>query len=242
MRFIMDVHCHTIASGHAFSTVMELANYAKSINYQLLAITDHGPAMPGAPKPLYFKNLKAIPEEINGVRILRGVEVNILDYDGGLDLSEDILKEMDFVIASFHRPCIAPSSILENTKVLRKLMEKPYISMIGHPGNPLFEVDIKSLINGAKETGTLIEINNSSLKPNSFRLGSYDRCYRILEESLKEKIMVAFGSDAHIAMEIGNFTFAEGMLKELKAYDDLIVNTSVEKLFEVLRRKGNFKG
>ncbi|SCY72109.1 phosphatase [Alkaliphilus peptidifermentans] len=237
MNFVLDVHCHSIASGHAFSTVMEMASFAASVDFQLLALTDHGPAMPGAADSLYFRNLKAIPKKIAGVEILKGVEVNILDYDGKLDLPECVLMEMDFVIASFHRPCIKPSTIEENTRVLRKLMEKPYIHMIGHPGNPSFPIDIKSLVSGAKETSTLIEINNSSLKPDSFRVGSSKNCYEILEECFSQQTPVALGSDAHIALEIGNFTMAMKMITDLNVDSNLIANTSVSLLKKVLERK-----
>ncbi|AOY75782.1 phosphatase [Clostridium formicaceticum] len=230
MNFVLDTHCHTLASGHAYSTIQEMAAHAATIGFELIAITDHGPKMPGSTHSLYFKNLRVIPRKINGVEILRGVEVNILDHRGKLDIPEGVLEELDIVIASFHHPCIKPGSVEENTNTLINLIKKPYINIIGHPGNPSYPVNIEKVVEAAKEYRTLIEINNSSLKPDSFRTGSKENCYKILEACKKKQVPVAIGSDAHIAFDIGHFPFAKEMLERLQMPEELVVNTSVDRL------------
>ncbi|AKL93907.1 hydrolase [Clostridium aceticum] len=230
MKFVLDTHCHTLASGHAYSTIQEMAQHAAAIGFNLIAITDHGPKMPGSTHLLYFRNLRVIPRKINGVEILRGVEVNILDHRGKLDIPEDVLKELDMVIASFHHPCIKPGSVEENTNTLINLMKKPYIHMIGHPGNPAYPINIEKVVAAAKEYRTLIEINNSSLKPDSFRAGSKENCYKILEACRDHQVPVAIGSDSHIAFDIGKFTFAEEMIESLQVPEELVMNTCADKL------------
>lgn len=86
---ISDLHTHTLASTHAYSTISENAFQAKERGILYLAMTDHGPAMEDAPHRWHFANLKAIPEFLCGVKILKGVEANILP-GGRLDLEDGI--------------------------------------------------------------------------------------------------------------------------------------------------------
>lgn len=237
MEFVLDLHCHTIASGHAYSTILELADFASKNHLQLIAMTDHGPTMPAGANLLHFNNLKVIPQFLKGVEILKGAEVNILNHQGKLDIPEEILSRLDFVIASFHNQCIEPGSAKENTKTLIELMEKPYIQMIGHPGNPSYPVEVKALVRAAKETNTLLELNNSSLKPDSFRKGSRENCQEILKEALKQGARLALGSDAHFAHHLGHFPHVEAMFEGLSVPEELIVNTSTQALKEFIRRK-----
>ena len=102
MKIIADLHTHTLVSEHAYSTVDEMLNAAKDKGFLALAITDHGPASSDGAKSVHFKAMHSLPEYINGVRLLKGAEVNIIDYSGKLDLSSNILVNLDFVVASYH--------------------------------------------------------------------------------------------------------------------------------------------
>ena len=88
MTPLLDLHTHTIASGHAYSTLQEMAKAASDKGLQILGITEHAPSLPGACNPIYFRNLHIIPREMYGVRLLLGAELNILDTTGRLDLDE----------------------------------------------------------------------------------------------------------------------------------------------------------
>ncbi len=98
-----DLHTHTVLSGHAFGTVQESAGAAKRKGISLLAITDHGPAMLGSACEIYFKCGDRVPKVIEGVRILFGVEANIINENRDLDLPEKVLKKLDLVMAGFHQ-------------------------------------------------------------------------------------------------------------------------------------------
>ena len=91
MKDILDVHTHTTASGHAYNTIWEMAVGAKEKGLQLLGITDHAPKMPGSSESIYFSNFKVLPRNIGEVMVLHGVELNITDFEGTVDLPEDIL-------------------------------------------------------------------------------------------------------------------------------------------------------
>ncbi len=228
MEYIIDTHTHTIASGHAYSTLIENVKAASAKGLKALAVTDHGVAMPGGPHMFYFGNLKVIPKEIEGVRIFKGIEANIMDYEGKLDMPDSILKRLDVVIASLHDVCIKPGTKEENTKAILKAMDNKNVDIIGHPGNPAFEIDIDAVVKRAKEKDVLIEINNSSFRTS--RIGSYDNCYKIAKKAKEVGATMVIGSDAHICYDIGNFEKAHELIQKLQIPDDLILNLWPEKL------------
>lgn len=228
MKYILDTHCHSIASVHAYSTITENITYAHKIGLQLIAITDHAPSMPRGTSPSYFNNLTVLPRYIEGIEVLRGVELNILDSEGNIDLSENILKKLDITIASMHSICIKPMSKEENTQAYINAMKNPYITIIGHPGAPEYPFDIYSFVREAKNTNTVIEINNASLLPDSIRYGSEPIILNLLKECKKQSVPIILGSDAHYHLYIGNFDMAQKIIDEIEMPSELILNTSVE--------------
>ncbi|HOQ16800.1 MAG TPA: phosphatase [Defluviitaleaceae bacterium] len=234
MKFVLDTHCHTVASGHAYSTVQEIAKYASEIGLELVAVTDHSDKLPGGAHLFHFHNLHVIPKKLYGVEILKGAEVNIMDYDGNVDLDEDTLQRLDIVIASFHPPCIKPGNIEENTQAIINAIKNPNIDIIGHPGDPRYPIDIKAVVEAAKEYETLLEVNNNSLKPNGIRSGSTEIIREIMRECVRMDMPFILGSDAHIAFDLGNFKYAEELIAQLDIPEHLIVNRSVKFLKEFL--------
>ena len=228
MKYVMDAHTHTIASGHAYSTIMENAAYAAEAGLELLGITDHAPAMAGGTQPSYFLNFSTIPREISGVEIYMGAELNIMDYDGNIDLDEFYLQRMDYAIASLHPPCIPFGTMEENTNAVLKAMENPYVKILGHPGDPRYPIDCKAIVNKAVETETLIEINDASLIPNGFRKGSEVYIGEILKLCQKKNFPVILASDAHFATHIGKFDNALRIINEAGFPEELIINRSKE--------------
>ena len=99
---VMDLHTHTVASGHAYCTLREMARAASDKGLELLGITEHAPKMPGTCHKFYFQNIKVVPREMYGIQLLLGSEVNILDAAGTVDLEQKTLEKLDVVIASLH--------------------------------------------------------------------------------------------------------------------------------------------
>jgi putative hydrolase len=199
-------------------------------------MTDHGPKMPGAAHLWYFGNLKVLPEKIEGVEILKGVEVNIMDEEGNLDLPEGILKKLDIVIASLHDVCFEPSDDIErNTKAIINAIKNPYVDIIGHPGNPIYPIDIEKVLMAAKEYGKFIEINNSSFV--SSRKGSEENCFLIAKKAKEMGVKIAVGSDAHVSFDVGRFEEALKVIKNAGITEDLVLNTDVGKIKEYLKEK-----
>ena len=94
-----DFHCHTLASLHAYSTLRENLIAAQKRGLRLLAITDHGIGTPDSPPLSFFENLTSLPQNVDGIRLLRGVEANIMDHTGRLDIPDEVLRlEVSFPI------------------------------------------------------------------------------------------------------------------------------------------------
>lgn len=137
----VDLHAHTIASTHAYSTVSEYFQQAKKQGIKLFAITDHGPDMDDAPHEWHFSNLPVIPRMIDGVGILYGIEANIKNIKGETDCSEKMSKKLDIVLAGFHEPVMGSLGIVDNTKALIATITSGAVQMITHPGNPKYPID-----------------------------------------------------------------------------------------------------
>ena len=111
MKTLIDAHTHTVASGHAYSTIQEMARAAADKGIQILGITEHAPSIPGTCTPIYFRNMHVIPREMYGVKLLMGAELNILDTRGTLDLDERYYeKYLDLRIAGIHQLCYTPGT------------------------------------------------------------------------------------------------------------------------------------
>lgn len=234
MRYILDLHTHTIASGHAYSTLNENINAAKKNGLKLLGVSDHAPSMPGSTHEFYFSNLRVIPETVEGLRVLKGVELNILNREGQVDLPDREMNHLDYGIASLHIPCFDDLGVVGNTDALINAMKHPKVNIIGHPDDGRYPLDYERLVIAAKEHGVLLELNNSSLAPTAFRKNARENYIHLLSLCEKYQVPVILGSDAHYMLDIGNFTYVEALVEEVGFPKSLIINDSLEKLFSFL--------
>lgn len=225
---VLDLHTHTIASGHAYCSIREMASAAANKGLSLLGITEHAPKMPGTCHNFYFHNLKVVPREMYGIRLLLGSEVNILDTKGTIDLEEKELRHMDVVIASLHTPCMKPGSVEENTEALIQAMKNPYVNIIGHPDDGRYPTDYKALVQAAREYHKVLELNNHSLDPTCFRQNAHENDRKMLALCQEYKVPVVMSSDAHFDTYIGDFPNAIQLLEEMDFPEELVLNRSVE--------------
>lgn len=235
MKIELDVHTHTIASGHAFSTLQEMAQAAAGKGLKLLGITEHSPGIPGSCDPIYFRNLHVVPRQMYGIELLLGAEINILDCNGNIDMDEYYLKMLDLRIAGIHSLCYTHGLAEENTEGLVKVISNPYINIISHPGDGTAKLNFEPLVIAAKEHHTLLEINNSSLKPCRNKPDAKNNNLEILRLSKKYEVPVILGSDAHISFDIATYDYALQLVSETDFPEELIMNTDVKKFKEYLR-------
>lgn len=237
IRDVLDTHTHTLASGHAYSTLRENLAMAAKKGLELLAVTEHAPRMTGSCQTIYFQNLKVVDRQAYEVELMLGAELNILDENGTVDLAGNILKTLDLNIASLHIPCICPGSREYNTAACINAMKNPYVNILGHPDDSRYPVDYQALVQAAREYGVLLELNNSSLRPGGSRKDAKPRDVEMLRYCREYQVPVVIGSDAHVDTDIGNHEMALALLEEENFPQELIINRSVEALKEALDKK-----
>ena len=237
MDIKIDTHVHTVASGHAYSTLNDYIEIAKKKEMQMFAITDHGPAMPGSCHLYHFANLREIPRVIDGIEILKGVEANIIDYDGSLDIPDEILKKLDLVIASLHPPCIESRDVETNTNTLINVCKSGKADIIGHSGNTSFEINKYDFVRAAIEYDVAIEINSGSF--DGHRIDSWDNCVEIARIAKELGAYVTTGSDSHIDKRIGDFKKIYKIFDIVDFPEELVITSSKEKLKQFLKERRN---
>ena len=239
IEILVDLHTHTITSGHAYSTLTENALAASRKGLKLLGMTEHGPSMPGAPHLYHFGNLSILPEEIYGVKILPGVEANITNNEGDLDLPLNYLSRMKLVLVGLHPICYPGGTCEQNTQAYIKAMENPYTDMMVHPGRPDFELDLERIAHASAQLNIPVEVNNSSLSTITGKSKAKVNCLGLAQYMAKYKSPVILGSDAHFWDAVGRFHDALELVRDAGISEDQILNTSPERVLNYLadRRK-----
>ena len=226
---IADLHMHTLVSGHAYGTIREMAEGAARKNLQLIGITEHGPGIPGTCDPIYYLNFRVAPRKLYNVEILYGCEVNICT-GGTLSMGRRYLDALDYAIAGIHGFCYENEGVTKNTDSIIRCMEDPKVRFISHPDDSRYPVDYSALVQGAKEYGVALEVNNSSLSPISFRPGCLDNYRCMLPLCMEYGVPVMVDSDAHDPADVGNVSLATKLLEEIGFDERLILNNDAEKV------------
>ena len=229
--YLSDMHTHSIASGHGTrATISDMAKAASRKGLLLLGITDHGPATLNAGSPSYFRSLIIAPRIRSGVEILYGVELNILDTSGRLDLDDELISRLDYGIVSMHSQNFPPRSREENTQAMIRAMQHPNVRILGHADSTHYPIDTDAVAREARRAGVIFEINEASLVPNSYRGDTRKNCSDILSCSLKYQLPVLLSSDSHGPAHIGDFTCASRFLKEMNFPETRILNNQIPRL------------
>ena len=235
MKIIADLHTHTIASGHAYSTLKENIAQALLTDLEYLGISDHTPGMPNTTCEGYFHNLKVLRKNINGMRILKGAEANILDAQGRIDLPTETLSRLDYVIASLHDLVVENMGIAANTQAVVQAMKNPYVKIIGHPDDSYFPLDYKIIAMAARSAGVALELNNSSLSPNSSRTSGPENARKLLEQCELAGASVMVGSDSHIWYDVGEFGYAMSLLEKCRIPEKLVINANASRFEKYMK-------
>lgn len=233
-QILLDAHTHTIASGHAYSTIQEMAHMAADKGLQVLGITEHGPSIEGTCPLLYFRNMFVVPRQMYGVRLLMGCEINILDNTGHLDIDDTHQNMLDIRIASIHRTCWQEGTREENTAGMIKVINNPKIHIIAHPGDGSAELDFEPLVLAAKETHTLLEVNNHSLAPERKKTMAKDNNLEIMRLCKKHDVPLILGSDAHVSFQIADYRHLYPLLAQTEFPDELVMNYWPDRFFQYL--------
>ncbi len=235
MEFIGDFHTHTCASTHAFSTVTENAKWASEHGMKFMAVTDHSIAMEDAPHLWHFYNLRVIPDELFGVRIIRGIEANIIDDNGSIDIYEEGLYNcLQWINASIHYPMIKTTDKATHTKIYLNVLQNKHVDVICHSEAERYDYDFEAVAKECAMQGKLIEVNVSRLEKDGAARGRYEH---ILEACEKHGTSIVVSSDAHFYTAIGMFDSAKELLTAIGFPEKLIFNADEERVLTYLRAK-----
>lgn len=227
--FVADVHMHSVMSGHAFGTIRELAFEAAARNLKLIGVTEHGPGIPGTCDPIYFRNFCDAPRNLYGVEMLYGSEVNVLN-NGTVDLDQRHLNCLDYAVAGIHGLCYENAGVVGNTDNVIRCMENPKVKFISHPDTDIYPVDYTALVQGAKEFGTALEVNNSSIRKPDLRPGCIENYRKMVPLCMEYGVPIIVNTDSHDPSQVGDFSLARKLLEEIGVNEDLIFSNDLEKL------------
>jgi len=232
----LDLHTHTLLSGHAYSTIKENLEAAKKSGIEGFAVTDHGPAMPSAQQDAYhIVNMRlAVPEYLEGIRIIRGFEANIVDYDGKIDLPTEYTPYVEYIIGSLHGICIIPRSKKKNTEGVINAMASGLVDTIGHPDGFGFSLDYPAITEAAKEYEVALELNNNTLK-GRVRGDCKENYLEMLYYAKKNGVYISVGSDAHFYTGIGELDLSAELLKEVGYPEELIISKNLKQFEKFMK-------
>jgi len=236
-----DLHCHTTISDGR-NSLEEMADAARARGYAYLAVTDHS-ASHGFGNHVTPERLEERIEEIRklnsgvrGFRVLAGSEVNVMP-DGSLDYEDDLLAELDWVIASVHT-----SFKISKRKMTERIVtaiEHPLVDCIGHLTGRLinrrepYDVDVEKVAEAAARTGTMLEINGN---PNRRDLS--ERHARLAAEA---GVMICLNTDAHGTDTLSNMVYSVATARRAWLTADQIANTRPWREFSRLRKRATAK-
>ncbi|MFO7572467.1 MAG: DNA polymerase/3'-5' exonuclease PolX [Gaiellaceae bacterium] len=212
-----EMHAHSTWSADGKATIEEMARAAKARGYSYLCLTDHSHYLRDGRLEAQWAEIEEVNARLGRFRVLRGIEANIR-ADGSLDVEDDVLAELDWVIASLH------TSFDRNpTERILGAIENPHVDCIGHlTGRRILkrqgsEVDIERIVERAAETGTALEINS---QPD--RLDMRDVHARLAGEA---GVVIPVTTDAH---SVGALSYAElgiGLARRAWLTKEQVLNT-----------------
>lgn len=221
--FELDVHTHTIVSGHAYGTIREMAQSAAEKGLKLLGFAEHGPGIPGACDPVYFAALEHAPRLLYGVELLYGCEINVLE-GGLLSLPERYLSMIDYGVVGIHQNCYVNQGIDQNTENLISCIKHPKVFFVSHPDDDHTPLNYEKLVPAAKEYHVALEVNSSSFRKPQLRLNCVENYRTMLALCEKYRVPILVNSDAHDPLEVASTAHARALLEELNFDPSLILS------------------
>jgi DNA polymerase (family 10) len=227
-----DVHMHTVVTDGK-NTIREMAEAGLAHGYEYIAITDHSKnlamtfGLDDERAIEHIRNIREVDAAMTGkIRVFAGIEVDILG-DGALDLSDEVLAQMDVVIASVHSLFSQPRE--EMTARMLRAIENPYVRILGHPtGRKLlvrdaYELDLPAILRRAGELGVAVEHNAD---PNRL-----DLCDRDLRMAKENGCRIVVNTDAHHISSLEKMRYGIRQLRRAWLTAEDVLNTRNAKDF-----------
>lgn len=239
MKIVAELHSHTNVSGHAFNTLTEMCAAAQEKGLEAIAITNHTPGLIDSPTQFHFGCYRYLPRKIENIFLISGCEANISDFEGNVDISDELLDDIDYRIASKH----GPEALVfdsrwgnkdENTAMYLGLVKNIHIDCIGHCGNHVVPFDHDQVIKEAAANGKVVELNVSYPKRAK---ESFEATFDIMKCCKKYGALTAVTTDAHSIYVLGENQLGIKMLEDINFPEELVINSSFENLKNFFQEK-----
>jgi putative hydrolase len=228
----IDLHIHTVVSGHAYIHLNELINYARENKISIIGINDHGVKISGNHKKNHFGMGFRCPK-FNDLQILWGCEANIIDSSGNIDLEEPYLSKLDYLSVGIHPPWPEVdnqlSAIINCFKLHKPLfMTHPYINLNIADTSKLYQI--------ACDYDVILELNISVLTHPKLKEETLVNIKKMIEIIKKNNKKLLINSDAHFLHEVGDDSILEKYKKQLGLTPEIIINNYPEELLKRLKK------
>jgi len=232
----IDLHSHSLFSSCGLHTCIEMLNHAKKQGMAALAITDHGLSLGGRLNSNFYERLK---DPVPGIRLLKGVECNLLEEQGAIDCPKQFLPYMDIVLLGIHHNIQKGLGKAVYTEMLlRAIQENSFLDVLAHLNVAHYDVDFESVVRAAMDRGILIELNNSKCLP---RRSSPEVIQQLILTCKKLMCQVIVSSDAHAINEIGQDGMIRPILNDLDFPQELILNRDPESVYAFIESRRKHK-
>lgn len=235
LKIVADLHTHSVVSAHAYSTILENCQAAAARGLFAIATTDHAPQITDGAHPYFFRGLSnVLPRHVGGVYLLRGIEGNLRDEHGSIDIEPEWQNILDFGIASIHDETFGVSDPDRTTAAYLAVLDNPCVDILGHSGTVRYTYDYERVIKKCADVGKLIEINAATFR---YRKQSLANCRAIAALCKKHGVGIMVNSDSHVAATVGVVDAALAMLEELEFPEELVINGSIPRLAEYFKTR-----
>ena len=232
----VDLHAHTSFSKCGIHSHIEMLSRAAEMGMKGVAITDHGPTLGGRVISTLFERLH---DPVPGVRFLKGMECNILEQTGCIDLPSNLLKYLDIVLLGLHPNTPKGLKPKDYTRMLVAAVENnPCVDVLSHINDPVYPVEFQPLAALARDNGLAIELNNSKTL-----LGRADNSSTrsLVETCAREGCRVAVTSDAHSVNELGRDESVAPFINAAGFPSELLVTRNAEAAYGFIEERRDTK-
>ena len=233
----VDLHTHTFFSACGIHTHMEILTRAKALGMTAVAITDHGSELSPRVSSPFFDRLNA---PLDGIRLLKGIECNLVDGDGRIDLPMNRLAYLDIVLLGIHPN--TPTGLGKSAytrMMIHAIDHNPAVDILTHLNDVSYPVDFREVIGAASARGVAIELNNSKtlLKRSPGELTG-----ELVNTAKEIGAQMVVTSDMHALEELGDDTAVTPFLKDAQFPEDRLISLSAQTAFSFIdKRRRNKK-
>ena len=230
--FETDLHAHSLFSSCGLHSIVEMLTASKKAGLKAQAITDHGPFLGRKTSSTFFERLD---NPVDGIILLKGMECNVIDEDGNIDVIPKFMQWYDVLLLGFHNfePRDAEPSYYSGI-MIKAIRKNPCIDIIVHPNAPHYTMDFNAIAQAAAAEDVAVELNNAK---TMLGRSSAEQTESLIRACMDAGCSVAVNTDAHALNEVGNTEVMEKLLKKNGFPEERIVNRSTESALEWLRKR-----